>query len=225
MSKLEYRDWFDEVDLMHLNRNPDMGNSENGPLFTAEFHTLYAKVYGKKHSLLSNSINAVNPNPGIYKPSGNGGEHFSHDNMSGLYCMWYLYSGKCPKHLAITTKYVKHPRDILFFLYAKMAHKTNIFYKFLQHMLLIIPAIAMIVSCYQTYKVRNGNKILKTDGKLLTWLRCETFGLTKTLAVCEWILKKRNIWYNWSHIFIYYFKTEGHPNNEMSEKIYKGKGF
>ena len=217
---MSYNDWFDKVGLIHLDRLPDVTNSENGPLFSAEFYLLYklTRTENNIHPMIYKSITSVNPNPKIYKPSALGGEHFSHDNMTGLYTMYYLAFKRCPKHLDIWTKYVRHPRDLCFFSYAKLAHKEGMLWNILHHLLLIIPALAMVISCFQRFKVRNGKKIIKTDGKLLTFVRCYAFNLTKTKKVCEFILKKRG-WTSWHHIFSTYFLRQDHPNNQMSQLL------
>jgi hypothetical protein len=221
-----YSDWFDKVKLIHLDKHPDITNSENGPLFSAEFHLLYKQVYGRLHPYVLDTITAINPCKGQYNPSGEWIErdsrdaHFSHDNMTGLYCLYYLAFSRIPTALPLMTKYAKHPRDILFYLYAHSLEYKGLLMDFIRHLLLIIPSIAMIVSCFQLYKVRDGNRILKTDGKLLTWLRCKTFGLHKTLAACELAMRWRGKWRNWGTIFGIYFRRSDHPINQMASRLY-----
>ena len=211
-----YETWFDKSRLMHLNDHPHPLDSENGPLFTAYFQCLFAYKMRSKYHNLSQSIVTINPTPGVYNPSAEGGSHFSHDNMTGLYCLYKMYVGRCPKHLHVLTKYVKHPRDICFLTYAKIAHKRGAFWNVLKHALLTIPSITMMVTCYQKYKVRGGLKIIKTDGKLLAFLRCHTFGLKKTLRICEFIMDKRAVFKTWGHVFSTYFTKPDHPCNRLS---------
>jgi hypothetical protein len=221
-----YSEWFDKVKLIHLDKAPDITNSENGPLFSAEFHQLYLEMYGKRHPYLLDTIGAINPRQGQYNPSGewlgkdSSNAHFSHDNMTGLYCLYYNAFSRIPTFLPLMTKDVKHPRDVLFFMYCHTLKYEGLLMDFIRHLLLIIPSFAMIVSCFQLYKVRNGNKILKTDGKLLTWLRCRTFGLKKTLYVCEKVMKFRKKWKSWGQIFGTYFIRTDHPINQMASRLY-----
>jgi len=221
-----YSEWFDAMKLIHLDKNPDITNSENGPLFSAEFHMLWKQMYGKSHPYLSDAIGTVNPRKGQYNPSGewidkdSRDAHFSHDNMTGLYCLYYQRFQHIPSHLDVMTKYVKHPRDLCFFTYCHMLKYDGFMMWVIKHLLLVIPSLAMIVSCWQLYKVRNGNKILKTDGKLMALLRCKTFGLKKTLWCCEKALKMRKKWKSWSQIFGIYFRRSDHPINQMACKIY-----
>lgn len=221
-----YSEWFDKVKLIHLAKNPDITNSENGPLFSAEFHRLYYEMYGKRHPYILDTISAINDKPGQFNPSGewldkdSKDAHFSHDNMTGLYCLYYIAFSKIPSHLPLITKYAKHPRDVLFYSYCHSLKYGGLLMHIIRHLLLIIPCTAMLVSCYQLYKVRNGNKILKTDGKLLTWLRCRTFGLKKTMWCAEKILKFRKKWRSWDHIFGAYFNRSDHPINQMASRLY-----
>lgn len=214
-----YSTWFDNHGLLHLNDHPHPLDSENGPLFSAYFYCLWKFRMDSPHYQLPLTINTVNPTPGLYRPSVEGGEHFSHDNMTGLYSMYYLFIGRCPKHLATMAKYVKHPRDICFNTYAKIAHRRGVLWTLLQHLLLVIPALTMMITCYQKYKVRGGRKILKTDGKLMTFLRCHTFGLKKTLRVCEAILHRRSNFKHWGHVFSTYFTRPNHPCNRLSSEL------
>lgn len=217
MSNVLYNDWFDSAKLMHLNRYPDVLNSENGPLFTAQFYNLYRLRDFGLHPYIYESIKTVNPKTDVYKPSAQGGEHFSHDNMTGLYCMYYMGLGRIPSSLPLVTKYVKHPRDILFFAYCHTLKYDGLVVKLVQAILLAFPCLAMIISCMRKYE-RDGHT-LATSTKLLAYLRCSVFGLTKTLTICEFFLKRHKIYKGWKDIFTYYFRQPKHPCNELSSLL------
>lgn len=212
-----YEEWFDKVKLMHLDRYPDITNSENGPLFTAYFYTLYSKRSFGQHPFMYQSMVAVNPSPGVYMPSGAGGEHFSHDNMTGLYAMYYMAFKRVPSHLPLVTRYVKHPRDILFFMYCKTLDYDGFLVKVLQHALLAFPCLAMIISCMRKFE-RDGTT-WATSTKLLAFLRCNVFRLNKTMKLCTYFLKRHKMYKGWGDIFAYYFRRKDHPCNTLSSLL------
>ncbi len=49
----------------------------------------------------------------------------------------------------------------------------------------------MIVSCFQTHKVRGERKITKTDGKILTLMRCLAMPMPLTWLICNWLVKNK----------------------------------
>jgi hypothetical protein len=208
-----YEEWFDKVGLIHLDRYPDVTNSENGPLFSAYFHILH-KNKKCNHPFLLRSIGAVQPAPHVFKPSANGGTHFSHDNMTGLYCMYYMAFRSVPSHLPLTHKHVKHPRDILFYMYCHTLKYGGFLVKLLQHILLAFPCLAMVISCLRKYERDGTTKATST--KLLAFLRCKTFGLNKTFRLCSYILNKSGLYTSWGDVFEFYFKHPEHPCRSMS---------
>lgn len=138
------------------------------------------------------------------------GEPLSHDNMTGIVClseMAGLDYHKTYKHR--DWKRRAHPRDVAFYLYAK----SKLFAP-----LLIITVISMLWACWHKKQSEN---VLDTDGKLLAWLRFETYNWRLTRWLCTYIIKKRH-GLNWDGIFKIYFGRHGnnHPNIRHSGRIY-----
>lgn len=74
-------------------------------------------------------------------------------------------------------------------------------------------------------------RIIHTDGKLLTFVRCEcTQEKSKLMAwtyrKCNKILQRHDIWWSsvygghWMAIFAYYYKDTNHPNNVLARAIW-----
>ena len=90
-----------------------------------------------------------------------------------------------------------------------------------------IDSIAMIVSCWQTHKVRGGRKIIKTDGKILTFIRCIAMPMPITWLVCNWlVLKRKRVtdhtvfkWSSWFTVFNTYYRLTEHPNVQLVREL------
>jgi len=105
-----------------------------------------------------------------------------------------------------------HPRDVAFYF---ACH-----YPGLKYLVLWITSIAMIISCAQTYKVRNGKKIIKTDGKILSLLRILALDMKWTYKICTYLLQKNKHFVSWANCFkIYYAHNDQHPIRRVTENI------
>jgi hypothetical protein len=135
------------------------------------------------------------------------GEPFSHDNMTAVVCLSKLYN------LSYHTKFFwkhwwrrAHPRDWIFYLSLKEGIIGRI-----AGLFMFIPSMCMIYGLlFDHYKIIDGQRVLATDGKLLTYLRlscCTSLKLTQKL--CHAILRYRKV--NWSDYFKIYFGQQ-HPN-------------
>ena len=134
--------------------------------------------------------------------------HISHDNATGICCMEKFLN--LPSSIPIFSLSRLHPRDIIFYGYAKY---PLVFWFFLW-----IPMIAMIVTCVQNTKVRNGKVILKTDGKILAWLRFTTFDLKITKYICTSIIKHNKNFKSFYNCFALYF-GETHPITKVFKRV------
>ena len=195
--------------------------SENTILFTTEL-LLLKHNEGIKQRLID-FINACKVKDGLYKQNpelfGTHDDYMSHDTLTGLVAFSYKYDLNYHKEIwAYLVKHLftydnvsgkinfdrfMHPRDIIYYGYCA----GNLICKFLYPIL----AIIMIVGVLQKYKIRNGNKIIKTDGKLLSWVRCKASNLNLTFKLLTFSLKKFSYFKYWKEVFFYYFAEEEHP--------------
>ena len=194
--------WLDSDRFLHTQKNPSVDQSENGPMFSGLLSIFRSKtcdlpmmgeIWDWKSSWRANS----------YRDRGS---HFSHDNMTGAYCLYKNHVGVVPSSLPIAKwngRWWLHPRDLTFYLWC---HHAILGLPFLW-----IASLAMIISCIQKYKVRDGKKFIKTDGKLLAYLRCRSFDMPITFAICSFFIRKHKYFNNWNDVAKRYFKEEGHP--------------
>ena len=212
----------DKFFLTHLHPNPTVNGSENSPMFSALVWLLFEKIYGlkfKEKTVIKMIVDRYETEKGYQTYTGEQGRagNFSHDNMTGATTLHKLVDEK-PQLWPYNFKQHSHPRDIAFYLYAKLP--------FIFWFLIPIASLAMGVSCYQNYKYRGGRQILKTDGKLLTFLRCEGHGLKFTFLLCSWFIYRNPKFGSWENISKIYFKDKEHPINLMmpiwEEEFLKG---
>lgn len=222
---MKINNYFDRYGGLHHVDTADLGDltSENAPLFTG---TRIAILHAADRLTSIDAINFINYTDallrdGIYFTTPNSDrDRFSHDNMTGLLSGLYSIS-KCSNvnldikrkaslRLKTINKVIgrsyRHPRDILFW----MAIRLNLW----PLTLLVLPF--EIISCWQTYKIRNGNKIIKTDGKILALTRhCafKDYYLIKMLSMITFRNREGFRFTRWGDVMLYYFLNQGdHPN-------------
>jgi len=235
----EYK-WKDEYNIMHHVSYPMALASENGPLFLgtnivlkyATNNLLEIDVEEFLDSIEHLYTDRWHTTPGSTSP------RFSHDNMTGIVCALkvcrsFLNSAQYPgirryeleariSHFEalcpIFHKQRMHPRDLMFYSICKYPKLQYIFY---------IPLmIIMIVSAYQTYKVRGGRKIIKTDGKIIAFVRCIALGWSlKWIEKALFRFRGSPQWkyQGWFDVFQGYYKEYNHPNFVLSQDIKETK--
>lgn len=217
--------WFDKFDLVHVDESKD---SENGILFTAEYWTLRNMISPltdseKKHidRIIRHHFRTDNKGRTYFTKNPNSdGTHFSHDNKTAMTCLSKLAGLDYHKKVYWGDFYYNwtdrlHPRDIIFYNYTKGGIRMLLAAPFM-----FIHMIIMVISCIQDYKIRGENKILKTDGKLLAWLKINTFCLPVTKFFCNLAIRHNKEFKNWVNIFAIYFKRNDHPNNIAARNVY-----
>ena len=160
---------------------------ENGILFLAEYLAIKGFPTEWKRRVIK-AIEEYKDVNGNWRVKGEA--DLSHDNFTAIVCLSHNYGLSYHKNIwrKDLVHCMLHPRDFVF--YASM---SSVALRVLFFPLYVIPLMAMMHSCYSDFKVRNGNKMLKTDGKLLTWLRCKSFNLPITSKICTYILGKRTL--------------------------------
>ena len=53
--------------------------------------------------------------------------------------------------------------------------------------------------------------MLHTDGKILAFMRCKAFGMHKTFAICDYLIKKNKNFGSWEKVMEIYFRNPDHP--------------
>jgi hypothetical protein len=86
-----------------------------------------------------------------------------------------------------------------------------------------IPMIAMMVACAKTWKIRGDQKMLSTDGKLLTFIRCKAGNLRLTWLICSAIINGKKEFGSWYKVFKIYFRDADHPNIRLAKELYEKK--
>ena len=200
----------DKFFLTHLHPHPSVNGSENSPMFSGLTWLLFDKIYGLKlaeNERIKMVVHNYETERGYQTYPDDQGRpgNFSHDNMTGATVLHKLIDEK-PQLWPYDNQWF-HPRDIAFYLYARFPY---IFW-----FLLPIASLAMIVSCAQNYKYRGGRQILKTDGKLLAFMRCQAFNMRITFAICTWLIYRNPKFKSWTKVAKIYFKDKNHPINLM----------
>ena len=199
--------WFDEG----FGMSP---YGENRILFTAEYLAFYKFPAEYKDKVISLIEEQIDEN-GEFTTENNG--DISHDNRTAIVCLSRNYG--LDYHKKVFKKSLVHsmlhPRDFIFYCYA-----AGGLLGIIGTILYPIALLAMMHSCYSNTKIRNGVRYLKTDGKLLTWLRCKSFKLPLTAKICTFIIDKNKEFIGWKEVFRVYFQDAGHPHNRMPKEWY-----
>jgi hypothetical protein len=238
--------WHDKFGFIHLTPNPDPEQSENAPLFTGTNITLHewrgTLTLPISYAFLD-SVSKLIKDGDWYTTPVSVVKRFSRDNFAGVisglksiirYAKKMNNSHlenkakKLLKQVPLFHRQLIHPRDFVMVGYAK--------YPWLFFPLLPILTISLIVSCWQTHKVRNGNKIAKTDGKIIALILSYSMCLVLTHLICVWLIKNKkrkrpkpstgsdysgNTW-KWDKlwaIFYDYFRRGDHPNAVLINRI------
>lgn len=237
---MSYKDKYGGV---HLYSFPSPTQSENGPLFTGMW--VVGKYKQRTLNLedvatFTSYLRGLNRDGKWYPNPETDNADMSHDNFLGVICAlkvleeWlerivhmladdlnfeYLKDIAAQETLNVAAlkealplfhKQLDHPRDFLFMLRFKYRLMGG-----LANFLLPVVPLAMILTCLQSYKVRGGRKILKTDGKLLAWLRMSTYHYPITKWICRKLLAWNDDFKNFNNCAAIYFKDAKHPLREL----------
>ena len=186
---------------------------ENGVLFTAYYLALL-NYPAEWRGMAKKAIEAHRkPDGSRYSKED---PNMSHDHMTAVVWLSRAYGFSYHKNLStVDFRTMVHTRDLIF--YHLMAEK---WYSKLLWLLYPICFIAQMTSCLTKYKTRKGIKLLKTDGKLLTWLRVKTFKLRITNFFCKEALVMNEEFGSFQNCFKIYFGEE-HPNSTMPKEFYE----
>ena len=211
--------FFDKYGILHhrpvIDGDPE--TSENGPMFTGAYY-VGRKINSDSQVKIRSILNRLSDSKGswITTPVSSVEAGFSHDNFKGVMaiisCLHGMDQVKYKPRLPLLHRQMAHPRDFILMGYFK--------YPWLFWPLLPIPWVALLISCYQTYKVRNNRKIIKTDGKILAHMICKTFKWEWLERLClKLVTRERKeigkYFKSWGDVYREYFREEGHPLREI----------
>lgn len=220
------KDFYDSFGL--IVEEPIREHSENSLLFTVENFFLNPEDE-KTKMLLMAILNICNETKGIYRqhPAKLTGhdEYMSHDQLTAIFCFscynnlqhhrriwqeikrqWLRYNNvNVPNTFKqkFFNERLLHPRDIIFY---GICNENIICY-----LLFPILFLIMFISCWSKREViAYGAPALKTDGKLLTYIRVRALGWKWLIKFFDFVIEKR--FGSWKVIFKTYFRYENHPN-------------
>ena len=212
---IQLHEYWDEYSLLHVKRGQF---SENGVLFATQYYLLRflnqnisVKDMLDAQDTFHNTIKKgfFDPNP-----SDDNKEdcHFSHDNMTALYCLGHLL-GMDLKKLPISLwngRNWYHPRDLIFY---NVMQENKLSY-------LLMPLLC-IISFVSALSSKG-----RTSGKMLLWLRLNILKRHKnlfirsfasqTLKLCLRVMPNEGM----VEVSSIYFKKKDHPVNVEMRRLY-----
>ena len=234
--KTDLKDWLDSDGFLHLDLRPEINSTTNGALFTGTYIVLKYRAnflnISDVHDFVETLKNIYEEDVGVWRNhSKSEWDEFSLDNFTGIatalvcckkwlerknfqksevyhQCEFYLNSIPYFHHQ------LDHPKDFIYLGFLKC------WWLFVWFMW--IPSLAMIVSCTETYKEKDDKLIVKTDGKILAFLRFTAVGMPITEYICTKLIKQKvheGKWTygKWKEVFHRYYKTIRHPNRKLME--------
>lgn len=189
-------EWLDDDLQMHHKKDPSKDTSENEALFTGEYIVLSLAL----NKTIINTMPVLNTSNMVI--SFNNKEHISHDNLTGVVAQRYM-SGLKNFFPIFSTKRM-HPRDMVIYGYASKWGK--LFAPFMW-----IPSLAMIYSCYTTFRKKPWGKELTSSGKMLALTRIIAFDMKITSKICTRLIERNPEFGSWHKVAKIYFPAEGHP--------------
>ncbi len=208
------KEYEDKFGLLH----PTRFGSENGVLYRA-YHRRLRKLkalhtgaeapdadWAEVHSISSTIVN-LHDNRFQANPPENG-DHFSHDNMKGLYSLCKDLAPQAFRKLPLVrwnSRNWLHPNGWL----------VHLCYKYPK--LLKVPGVLAILLIMMNYSLKRPDE--QTSGKLLWWLVFHDLGIESKLPI-----------HNWEKDFHYYFSNAGryanedHPIRVLAHTIYSPVG-
>jgi hypothetical protein len=187
---------------------------ENGILFTSENYALRKKAGLNLSEIEGHSYKAMQH---VFNENrtditfGDEKDTWSHDNHTGLVCLSKNMDDTLHKKFFYKQWWRRaHPRDWIFFWWIKGGLVGAIANCFMW-----IHTLIVLQTCLDTRKASNGK--LDTDGKILAWLRVNSFHMPITKKIVNWAIDKHG---GWKDVFIVYFGLN-HPNSQFSEEVYK----
>ena len=206
-----YEKFSDQYGLLHVEPNVP---SENGILFLAEYVLLSSRL-GKQIPLdkvqLAMSLSEWKKNH-FQALIPEQGEHYSHDNYSGLQCLKFFFEGQGEFRAKWNDRWWLHPRDLIFYgLLAK--HRWA-------------KALSPLLFLFAYISVRRERAI--TSGKCLWFLRFSTLesgnGIHNKngylgMKMCEKVMSKLHGEKPWADVFQIYFRNPEHPNRRLANEL------
>jgi len=226
-------DYQDRAGFIHHIRNPHMDSSENPLTFTGTYYVM--KNYDMADAGELRRLNALVCRDGHYRTTyvSAWGKSISHDDMTAWISALYRY-GMEKEISDIRLCFPRHfqPWNLNYYLALKFCSPDR------------VPLFTRIMgelSCKEGHKTRGGNKIAKTDGKILALVRARALEDGKHQTKLTELLKHTwhpvplpsnnklvlyshiNAewrWGSWHNVFLDYYKMDAeHPNVQLAQKV------
>jgi hypothetical protein len=177
---------------------------ENGILFLAELVVLMDIKYNSLPISKPDLEHAISVAIRDNRP-------FSHDNATAVYALQDFYGIKKDFFLADWWRRL-HPRDVFFNL--------AVCYKPLWYLFLPINSLFILLTVFRDHwKNIDGDQVLATDGKLLAFVKLNTYNIPFTKKLCDDRIIKR--FGGWHKLFELYFRyNQEHPCIRLSKELY-----
>lgn len=214
--------FFDRYGLLHVEQGHP---SENGVLFAAEYFFTEKLISGRVsipyvRRVIKSSIVSLEPFRFQANPPQNG-DHFSHDNLTGLYACAALLGSFRDSGLPVmrwNSRTWWHPRDILFYSLMKEYKWTLLFFP----LICLFLSGSALVSCLK--------ERANTSGKLLWWLRVQmmivhpwwivrTYGNCMKKIIIKCVERNHGV-FGYADVAGIYFKNINHPIRINMERLY-----
>lgn len=220
------RRFFDSYGILHhadTGRSGDPETSENGPLFTGVYYTEKGNINHSQKTAIRKVLICLYDGVMWRTTPDSKSERFSHDNFKGIISLILILEKNNAPSTAIFRRWVP--------LFHKQLIRPDNFFLvgYFKYPLIFWPTLpyvwfTMLLTCFQTYKVRNGKHILKTDGKIMTRMICKAFGWKYIYKLCTFVLKRERklksgetIKMSWNMVYQTYFQNDGHPLRSIEE--------
>lgn len=127
--------------------------------------------------------------------------NFSHDNWTLVACWLKTFRPSFFYLVPIWGRHSWRPDNLAFFLYIR--------FPWLFFWLIPVISGAMIISMMRVWRTNHrGHRYIDTDGKIISYFKCEVFGFRITRKILDWIIARDDDLKSWENIFQIYFGTE-----------------
>lgn len=219
--------YFDQFGILHHADTKTYRHltSENGPMFSGAYYIEKEQLTATDRAAIRKILNSLYDGERFRTTPGSESERFSHDNFKGVICLiraLEVSTGeRCDlyrKWMPLFHKQLIRPDNFIIVGFFKCPW---LFFPFLPYVW-----FTMALTCWQTFKTRGDQDILKTDGKILTRMLCKAFRFDLVYGFCTLILNRNRqrdvksdyeFRLTWPSVYRIYFRENNHPLRGIKE--------